>query len=125
MLATCLEAEGFDGIDGSGAVGRVKGGKNGDETEEKDGADGDLPTGEHAGEKRRNGGEIDQGAEAIRNDEADTTADDDDENGFEKELTKDGFARGAKGHADADLARAFANADEHDVHDAKAAEKKS
>src|SRR5882757_3016219 len=124
MLATCLEAEGFDGVDGSGAVGRVKSGKNGDEAEEKDGADGDFPTGEHAGEKGRHGGEIDEGAETIRDDEADTTADDNDENGFEEKLAKDGFARGAESHADADLASAFSDTNEHYVHDAEAAEKK-
>ncbi len=39
-------------------------------------------------------------------------------------MTKDGFARGPKSHANADFAGAFADADEHDVHDTEATEKK-
>jgi len=67
------------------------------------------------GEKGRHGSEIDEGTETVRDDEADAAADDHDENCFEEKLAKDGLARGAECHADADFPRAFADADEHDV----------
>ena len=42
--------------------------------------------------------------------------------GFEEELQEDVSAAGADGHADADLAGPLGDADEHDVHDADAAD---
>src|SRR6266478_623615 len=123
-LATCLEAEGFYGIHGRSAIRRIERGENSDDGEQGDRHRADFPTSEHAGEERRHRKEIYEAAETIREKQADAAADADDEDSFEKKLPQDGAASCAESHAYAYLASAFAHADEHNVHDAEAAEEK-
>ena len=55
--------------------------------------------------------------------EADGSADQRDDGGLGEELAADVVGGGAEGFADADLAGALGDGDEHDVHDADAAER--
>jgi len=64
-------------------------------------------------------------ADADTGEEADAAADEGDDGGLGEELAADVASGGAEGFADADLAGALGDGDEHDVHDADAAECKS
>jgi hypothetical protein len=68
------------------------------------------------------GQRVDQQRAADAEDEADQAAGDRDHHGLEQELREDVALAGADGHADADLARPLGDRDEHDVHDADAAD---
>ena len=57
----------------------------------------------------------------VAESEAHDAAHDAENHGFEEELQKDVAAAGANGFADTDFACAFGDGDEHDIHDADAA----
>lgn len=72
---------------------------------------------ERRDERNQEGGCV---AERDAHDTADETQDD----GFEEELEENIAGRGTNGFADADFAGTFGNGDEHNVHDADAADNK-
>src|SRR5690606_24336797 len=72
----------------------------------------DLPAGESRHEPRGTRAEAD----------AEQASEEAKRHGLDEELQKDAPPRRAERHADADLARALGDADEHDVHDADAAD---
>src|SRR6266699_3783744 len=111
FLAACLEAQGFDRIHRGRAIRWIQRRKNGNHSQQSDGHCRNLPAGQHAAEKRGHGGQGDQTAEAIRDDQADAAADGHDENRFEEKLAQDGTPRCTERHTHADFARALANAD--------------
>jgi hypothetical protein len=60
------------------------------------------------------------GGDALPEQDADRAAEEAEHDGFDEELEEDGGGSGADGLAEADLAGAFGDGDEHDVHDADA-----
>src|ERR1017187_10257577 len=115
--ATLLIPEGVDGVDAAGLDGGV---------DTEDDADGDGDAGsDHHGRGGDDGlpfgGAGDQPGEEKAEGNAQQTTADGDEDGFGEELADDIEAAGADGAADADLAGAFHDGGEDDVHDADAA----
>src|SRR5947209_4221901 len=66
-----------------------------------------------------------QETDADAEGQAGDSADESDDGGFDEELTLDVHGSCAEGFADADFAGALGDGDEHDVHDADAAERES
>lgn len=111
-------AEGVDGVESGGFEG-------GHEAEEQADASADGDGVEH-GVLGENGGQAglageDPGAEHAGDDAEDGT-EEGKHNGLDEELAEDIAVLGAEGEAEADLAGAFGDAEEEDVHDADAAD---
>ena len=113
-------AEVAEGVDG-GLVGGFDGG-----VEAEDGADGDgsaegdgdnLPANE--GVKRGDKG--DEEGEAVAEGEAEEATENGKDERFEEELEEDVYTGGTDGFTDADFVGAFRDGDEHNIHDADAA----
>ena len=83
------------------------------------------PRQQHARESLRHRREIDQLAQAEREQHPAAAAQHRQEESLEEELPLDVAGRRAERLADADLARPLLDGDEHDVHDADAAERRA
>lgn len=68
------------------------------------------------------GNERDEEGEDVAEDEAHQAADNAEDEGFEEELKKDVAGACANRFADTDFAGALRNGDEHNIHDANAAD---
>src|SRR5579864_1923956 len=117
-----LRGEALDGREAGGAHGRVHAGADGDGGERDERRDdGEWRDGGNRNEWRQ-GNETNAGDDNERAKQAKAAADKRDDGGFGEELTADVARGGAKCFADADLAGTLGDGDEHDVHDADAAE---
>src|SRR5688572_23849677 len=111
-----LVAEGFDGIEVGGFNGGVGAEDDADEGADEEAKNGPVD-GDFGGHFEEIGSDI-AGGDAY--DDADDAADFAEDDGFEDELCHDVALFGADGAADANLAGALGDGDEHDVHDADA-----
>src|ERR1700687_6283533 len=123
MLATCLMAQGFDGINGGGAACRIQSGQDGDGSENGNGHRSRLPCRQQAGEEVGHRQQVDQCTQAEREEQTATAADQRNNECFQEELPQEAVRRSSNGFAYSDLAGALANRYQHDVHDTEATEK--
>src|SRR5581483_3860315 len=115
-LSGSLVAEGFDGGELGGTVGRVGAEEDADHGRDHERYD-DRPGGDHRAERADpHLGETDPDGHA------EGAADEGQEDGLDQELGEDVAALGAEGLADADLPRPLGHGHQHDVHDADAAD---
>ena len=116
--AASLVAQGFDGVEAGSFPGGIK-------TENDADGSGDRDGGEHAFgtgfDRPLEMGLHHQSGTASEQD-PDDTADQTQQDRFNQKLLEDVAGTCADGHAQADLARAFGHGDQHDVHDADAAD---
>src|SRR3974390_874843 len=112
-----LVAEGFDGVEFGGFDGRPYA-KDKTHTDADGNAGGGGPERNDAGPPQ---GEADQEDEEIDEDQGNEAARPGEGHGLEKELPGDIAVLGTDGFANSDFTSAFGDADEHDVHDADAA----
>src|SRR6266852_6747153 len=89
MLAACLMAQGFDGIDGGGAASRIQGGQDGDGSENGQGDRSRLPRRQQAGEEVGHWQQVDQRAQAEGDEQTRTAADQRNNERFQKKLPQD------------------------------------
>src|ERR1700761_9390970 len=124
-------AEGDDGVEAGGAKGGDEAADDADQREDDEGRDHRGGGGAEDDVAFVVGGLVDVGVERHRRDEvaeddgddhADGTGHEGENQAFKKELREDVAAACAKGFEDADLAGALCDGDEHDVHDAHAAD---
>src|SRR5450631_4756413 len=125
MLAACLVAQGFDGIDGGGAARRIQGGQDGDAPEDRQGHRPRLPCWQQPGEEVRHRQQVDQRTEAESDEQTGAAADQRNNQRFQEELPHNAVRRSSQGFADSDFACALANGHQHHVHDPEAAEEQS
>ena len=112
-------AEGVDGVETAGTVGGIDAEEEADGHGEEDGDSDGVETDDGAEVvDEGGGGNCAAGAEG----DAEQAADEGEGDGFDEELAEDVAAFCANGFAEPDLAGSFGDADEHDVHDADAAD---
>src|SRR5579863_5313138 len=112
-----FEAQGFDGIETGGFLGRIVAEEDADETGEHDRED--DPFDRDLSRPLRERRHYDRSDEPE--DDADHPADRRENNRFGKELAKNRRTARSDRHAQADLACPLGNRDHHDIHDADAA----
>ncbi len=126
-------AEGYDGVHAGGSHGGEHARDDADQREDREGDQHDGAGGVEDDVAVVVGGLVDGGVERHgwdqlgdddRDDHADDTGDEGQHEAFEEELGEDVAAACAEGLHEADLAGALGDRDEHDVHDADAADGK-
>src|ERR1700761_5079350 len=124
-------AEGDDGVEAGGSEGGDEARDDADQREDDEGRDHRCGGGAEDDVAFVIGGLVDVGVERHRRDEvaeddgddhADGAGHEGEDQAFKKELREDVAAARAEGFEDADLAGALGDGDEHDVHDADAAD---
>ena len=124
MLDTLLEKvlavmfKGFDGVFGGGFQGGVNAEDDANDDGEEESEDEDFPA--EVWLKWSDGGEHE--GDEVAKEETDDAAGEGKNEGFEEELHKDVAGAGTDGFADTDFVGAFGDGDEHDIHDADAAD---
>lgn len=112
-----ISVEGVDGVFAGGLEGGV-------ETEDGADDDGDVEDGEEdlpAKEGGEGSNDGDEESKEVAEEEAGKGAEEAEDEALKEELEEDVHVRGADGFADADFVGAFGNGDEHNVHNADAA----
>src|SRR5438309_6517771 len=122
MLAACLVAQGFDGIDGGSAARRIQGGQDGDGSENGQSHRSSLPRWQETGEEIGHRQQVDQRTQAERDEQTRAAADQRNNERFQEKLLQYAVRGSSDGLADSNLASALLNRNQHDVHDAEAAE---
>src|SRR6266853_6215034 len=123
MLSACLVAQGFDGINGSGAASRIQGGEDGDGSENGQSHRSRLPCWQEAGEEVGHRQQVDQRTQAERDEQTRAAADQRNNTSFKEELPQDAVRGSSDGFADSDLASALLNRHHFFVNDTATTEK--
>ena len=114
-------AQGIDGIEAGGAAGGHEAEEDADGSGEDEGDDVDLRI-----KQKWRADDFGEGhAEGVGEGDADDAADAGEGDGLDEELQQDLPRTGTDGKADADLAGALGDGDEHDIHDAYAADEQA